>query len=82
VAIADHAELAYCTPQFKKVLERVLHSCGLGDTTGVGVQAHRREDLRGDQRRDFMPSSPRSRTGARHPLQDRKIRPSTRAPGG
>ncbi len=34
VAIADHAELAYCTPQFKKVLERVLHSCGLGDTTG------------------------------------------------
>jgi len=34
VAIADHAELAYCTPPFKKVLERVLHSCGLGDTTG------------------------------------------------
>ncbi len=34
VAIADHAELAYCTPQFKKVLERVLHSCGLGDDSG------------------------------------------------
>lgn len=30
VAIADHAEVAYCTPRFKEVLERVLHSCGLG----------------------------------------------------
>lgn len=29
VAIADHAEAPYCTPQFKEVLERVLHSCGL-----------------------------------------------------
>jgi outer membrane protein OmpA-like peptidoglycan-associated protein len=29
VAIADHTEAAYCTPQFKEVLERVLHSCGL-----------------------------------------------------
>jgi outer membrane protein OmpA-like peptidoglycan-associated protein len=29
VAIADHAEATYCTPQFKQVLERVLHSCGL-----------------------------------------------------
>ncbi len=29
IAIADQAELAYCTPEFKKVLERVLHSCGL-----------------------------------------------------
>lgn len=29
VAIADHAEEKYCTPQFKEVLERVLHSCGL-----------------------------------------------------
>ena len=29
VAIADQAEVAYCTPQFKEVLERVLHSCGL-----------------------------------------------------
>jgi len=34
VAIADHAEVPYCTPRFKQVLERVLHSCGLatGDT--------------------------------------------------
>lgn len=29
VAVADQAEAAYCTPQFKQVLERVLHSCGL-----------------------------------------------------
>ncbi len=29
VAVADHAEAAYCTPKFKEVLERVLHSCGL-----------------------------------------------------
>lgn len=29
VAIADNSEVAYCTPRFKEVLERVLHSCGL-----------------------------------------------------
>jgi outer membrane protein OmpA-like peptidoglycan-associated protein len=29
VAVADQAEAPYCTPQFKQVLERVLHSCGL-----------------------------------------------------
>jgi outer membrane protein OmpA-like peptidoglycan-associated protein len=29
VAVAQHAEVAYCTPKFKQVLERVLHSCGL-----------------------------------------------------
>lgn len=34
VALADHAEVAYCTPQFKQVLQRVLHSCGLSDKTG------------------------------------------------
>jgi outer membrane protein OmpA-like peptidoglycan-associated protein len=34
VAVADQSEVGYCTPQFKQVLERVLHSCGLaeGDT--------------------------------------------------
>jgi outer membrane protein OmpA-like peptidoglycan-associated protein len=31
VAIAAQAEEAYCTPQFKQVLERVLHSCGLAE---------------------------------------------------
>jgi outer membrane protein OmpA-like peptidoglycan-associated protein len=29
VAVAQHAEVAYCTARFKQVLERVLHSCGL-----------------------------------------------------
>jgi outer membrane protein OmpA-like peptidoglycan-associated protein len=38
VAIADQAEVAYCTPQFKQVLERVLHACGLA---GEGEGARR-----------------------------------------
>jgi len=33
VAVAQHAEVAYCTPQFKQVLERVLHACGLSEGT-------------------------------------------------
>jgi outer membrane protein OmpA-like peptidoglycan-associated protein len=31
VAIAAAAEEPYCTPRFKEVLERVLHSCGLAE---------------------------------------------------
>ena len=31
VAVAATAEDGYCTPRFKEVLERVLHSCGLAD---------------------------------------------------
>ncbi len=37
VAIAAQSEVGYCTPRFKQVLERVLHSCGLtggGDRRG------------------------------------------------
>jgi outer membrane protein OmpA-like peptidoglycan-associated protein len=30
-AVADNSEEAYCTPRFKEVLERVLHSCGLAE---------------------------------------------------
>lgn len=37
VAIAAQAEVAYCTPRFKEVLERVLHSCGL-----IGAEGGRR----------------------------------------
>src|SRR5512138_2014474 len=37
VAVAAQAEVAYCTPRFKQVLERVLHSCGL-----VGGEGGRR----------------------------------------
>ena len=32
VAVADNSEVTYCTPRFKEVLQRVLHSCGLADT--------------------------------------------------
>jgi outer membrane protein OmpA-like peptidoglycan-associated protein len=39
VAIADQAEVAYCTPEFKRVLERVLHACGLdGGNSRHGCQ--------------------------------------------
>lgn len=39
VAIADNSEVAYCTPKFKQVLERVLHSCGLeADETRRGCK--------------------------------------------
>lgn len=39
VAVADQAEVAYCTPRFKEVLERVLHSCGLAsDQTRRGCK--------------------------------------------
>jgi outer membrane protein OmpA-like peptidoglycan-associated protein len=31
VAVASNAEETYCTPRFKEVLERVLHSCGLAE---------------------------------------------------
>jgi outer membrane protein OmpA-like peptidoglycan-associated protein len=34
VAVAAQAEVGYCTPQFKEVLERVLHSCGLAGDQG------------------------------------------------
>jgi outer membrane protein OmpA-like peptidoglycan-associated protein len=33
VAMAQEAEVAYCTPDFKTVLERVLHSCGLATSS-------------------------------------------------
>jgi outer membrane protein OmpA-like peptidoglycan-associated protein len=36
VAVADNSEVAYCTPAFKSVLQRVLNSCGL-----VGSESRR-----------------------------------------
>lgn len=36
VAVADNSEVAYCTPAFKGVLQRVLNSCGL-----VGSESRR-----------------------------------------
>jgi outer membrane protein OmpA-like peptidoglycan-associated protein len=32
VAVADDAEVAYCTPEFKEVLQRVINACGLVGT--------------------------------------------------
>jgi outer membrane protein OmpA-like peptidoglycan-associated protein len=32
VAVADDAEVAYCTPEFKQVLQRVINACGLVGT--------------------------------------------------
>ena len=32
VAVADDAEMAYCTPAFKEVLQRVINACGLVGT--------------------------------------------------
>lgn len=34
VATADDAELPYCTPEFKQVLARVIHACGLSGSDG------------------------------------------------
>ncbi len=34
VATAEDAELAYCTPEFKTVLARVIHACGLAGAEG------------------------------------------------
>jgi outer membrane protein OmpA-like peptidoglycan-associated protein len=34
VAQADDAELPYCTPEFKQVLSRVIHACGLSGAEG------------------------------------------------
>lgn len=34
IATADDAELPYCTPEFKQVLSRVIHACGLSGSDG------------------------------------------------
>ncbi|HMR10894.1 MAG TPA: hypothetical protein PKA88_34185 [Polyangiaceae bacterium] len=38
VAVAADAEVKYCTPRFKQVLERVLHSCGLATEARRGCK--------------------------------------------
>ena len=38
VAVADDAEEPYCTPEFKKVLQRVLNACGLASSGRRGCQ--------------------------------------------
>jgi len=38
VVVADDAEEPYCTPDFKKVLQRVLNACGLASSGRRGCQ--------------------------------------------
>jgi outer membrane protein OmpA-like peptidoglycan-associated protein len=38
IAVADDAEASYCTPQFKEVLQRVLHACGLAGENRRGCR--------------------------------------------
>ena len=64
VATALEAEVSYCTPSFKQVLERVLHSCGLSTTT----------DRRGCKPSDiktFAAISDEDFNALFHPLRDR-----------
>jgi hypothetical protein len=44
VAVADDAEVAYCTPAFKQVLQRVINACGLAGTeqTTTSTRSSRR----------------------------------------
>lgn len=64
VALAQEAEVAYCTPEFKTVLERVLHSCGLS------TQAERRGCKPSDIK-TFAAIDDADFNALFHPLQDR-----------
>lgn len=64
VAIADQAEVGYCTPQFKEVLQRVLHACGLeGGNSRHGCQP---SDVK-----SFASISDSDFNALFHPLKDR-----------
>jgi outer membrane protein OmpA-like peptidoglycan-associated protein len=64
VAIAQEAEVAYCTKSFKEVLERVLHSCGLGS-------ANERRGCKPADIKTFAAISDADFNALFHPLQDR-----------
>ncbi len=64
VAIAQEAEVAYCTKDFKEVLERVLHSCGLA--TGTERRGCKPADIK-----TFAAISDSDFNALFHPLQDR-----------
>lgn len=64
VAIAAEAEVAYCTPRFKQVLERVLHSCGL--STGEARRGCKPSDVK-----TFASISDEDFNELFHPLKDR-----------
>jgi hypothetical protein len=53
VAVAAEANESYCTPELKKILRRVLQSCGLIQATGgrgCELRAGRRQADRDDER--------------------------------
>jgi len=64
VAIAQEAEVAYCTKDFKEVLERVLHSCGL--STGNERRGCKPADIK-----TFAAISDADFNALFHPLEDR-----------
>ncbi len=64
VAIAQEAEVAYCTKDFKEVLERVLHSCGLA--AGTERRGCKPADIK-----TFAAISDSDFNALFHPLQDR-----------
>jgi outer membrane protein OmpA-like peptidoglycan-associated protein len=64
VAVAQDAEVAYCTPRFKTVLERVLHSCGLA--AGESRRGCKPADVR-----TFASISDEDFNELFHPLKDR-----------
>jgi outer membrane protein OmpA-like peptidoglycan-associated protein len=64
VAVADHAEAQYCTPKFKEVLERVLHSCGL-------VEANSRRGCKPADVQTFASISDEDFNALFRPLQSR-----------
>lgn len=64
VAVAQEAEVAYCTKDFKQVLERVLHSCGL--STGTERRGCKPSDIK-----TFAAISDEDFNALFHPLEDR-----------
>ncbi len=64
VAIAREAEVAYCTKDFKQVLERVLHSCGLS-------AANERRGCKPADIKTFAAINDADFNALFHPLQDR-----------
>jgi outer membrane protein OmpA-like peptidoglycan-associated protein len=64
VATALEAEVSYCTPSFKQVLERVLHSCGL--STGTERRGCKPSDIK-----TFAAISDEDFNALFHPLRER-----------
>lgn len=64
IAIAQEAEVAYCTKEFKQVLERVLHSCGLSG-------GEERRGCKPSDIKTFAAISDEDFNALFHPLEDR-----------